>query len=449
MTSASVGAQQPAVKFAPDPSQLSKLDAEASFLGFAIRIPKDFEFTAMKDPLEGAMTCASMGQPRSDKTRPTIELTFITPPASEQKNVTLAFAVTEYLGSLKANRSPFVHSQIQSGEINGIPYKHGTWTGTIKSQKREMKGEFYIAKDRDMVIELICQDVVPGADSTIALMDASLRTFRKVSQRLYYSVQWPGHSQIWSMKPGGKDQLCLTPKSDTDYHPAVSPDGKMIAFTTHRTGVRSIWTMNVDGSNQRAITMGADAGQCVWSPEGDSLAFSSNRDGKYCIYTMKSHGSEVKKISEGPSDDWPSWASNDTVVYEAMKSSIWTVMITNSDGSGKPKALTDGKAHARWPNISPDGGYILYTAYADNTGRQCHVDLMKSDGSMKTPVTDGNNNERQPCWTADGGQILFHSDRQGRYEVYVMESDTLKPRRLAEANMDTQEITTAGRAYSP
>jgi Tol biopolymer transport system component len=68
---------------------------------------------------------------------------------------------------------------------------------------------------------------------------------------------------------------------------------------------------------------------------------------------------------------------------------------------------------------------------------------------MKTPVTDGNSNERQPSWTADGGQILFHSDRQGRYEVYVMESNILKPRRLAEANMDTQEITTAGRAYSP
>jgi len=442
-------AQPPAVKYTPDPAQLSKLDVESTILGFAIRVPKHFEFTAIQDAPEGALSFASLGPQRSDKTRATIQLTFIKPPESEQKNFALGDAVTAFTNSIKSNRTSFVESPIQSGVINGIPYKHATWTGNHKEFKREMKGEFYIAKDRDMVIELACQDVGPGADSTLPLMDACMRTFRKVSQRLYYSMQWPDHSQIWSMDPNGANRVCLTPKSDTDYHPAVSPDGKKIAFTTHRTGIRSIWTMNADGSNQRAITSDADAGQCAWSPDGAKLVFSSNRDGKYCIYTMNSDGTNVKKISDGPSDDWPSWASNDTIVYEGMMNSIWTVMLANSDGVGKPKPLTSPRSHARWPNISPDGGYILYTAYVDDTGRQCHINLMKSDGSMKTPLTDGKSNEKQPSWTADGGQILFHSDRQGRYEVYVMESEKLQPRRVAEANMDTQEITTAGRAYSP
>jgi TolB protein len=41
--------------------------------------------------------------------------------------------------------------------------------------------------------------------------------------------------------------------------PAWSPDGKKIAFLTDRTGRWEIWTMNADGSNQRALLPAATA----------------------------------------------------------------------------------------------------------------------------------------------------------------------------------------------
>jgi TolB protein len=348
--------------------------------------------------------------------------------------------------ALQAHRTNFVITPVDKGTINGIIYLHATWTGYQPEYHGKMQGGFYVAEDRDLVIELVYQDVLPGASQTVALLDSSLRTFRKVSQKVYYSSQWLEHAQVWSMNPDGSEKVCLTTRSDTDYHPAVSPDGKTVAFTTHRSGVRSIWLMNPDGSNQHALTDKLDAGLCSWSPDGERLTFSSNRDGKYCIYTMRKDGSEVKKITDGPSDDCPSWGANDYIVYEGMLDGIWRILQVEANGKGL-KPLTDDKAHARWPNISSDGGYILYTGYADKTGKSSHIYLMKSDGSMKTQLTKGEQSDREPCWTADGAQILFHSNRSGKYEVYSMESETLKPHQIAAETLDTREVTTAGRAY--
>jgi len=39
-----------------------------------------------------------------------------------------------------------------------------------------------------------------------------------------------------------------------DRHPSFSPDGSQIVFFSNRTGIRQLWIMNADGSNQRQLT---------------------------------------------------------------------------------------------------------------------------------------------------------------------------------------------------
>jgi WD40 repeat protein len=434
--------------FDPDITQLAKLEPEECALGFGLMQPKGFESAALPNAPEGERDTVWQGPPRADNTRPIMIISIRILPAEVRSSSSLENAFLSIVRDLKSHRTSFVQTATERGDIHGLTYMHATWSGMHPQMKRKMRGAFYVTKDRETIIQLSWQSVDIEPVSSDKLMDSSLRTFRKVSQRVYYSVQWPDHSQIWSMKPDGTDRICLTPKSDTDYNPAITQDGTLIAFTTHRSGVRSIWLMNPDGSNQHPLTEKLDAGLCAWSPDGKMLAFSSNRDGKYCIYTMRKDGTEIKKISDGPSDDCPSWASGESIVYEGMQNGVWRIMSVNADGSFS-KSLTDGSAHARWPSMSQDGLAIVYTAYGDKTGNRCHLQIMKNDGTMQTSITDGTQNDRQPSWTADGGQILFHSDRTGQYEVYVMESGKLIPRILTPNSKETQQATTAGRMYLP
>ena len=48
-----------------------------------------------------------------------------------------------------------------------------------------------------------------------------------------------------------------------DHHPSWSPDGSQILFSSNRGGMRQLWIMDADGSNQRQVTNFAFE---VWNP---------------------------------------------------------------------------------------------------------------------------------------------------------------------------------------
>lgn len=256
--------------------------------------------------------------------------------------------------------------------------------------------------------------------------------------RLFFSVQWPDHSQIYSMRPDGSDRVCLTPTSDTDHHPAVSPDGKTVAFTTLRDGVRAIYLMNPDGTNQRRLTHEGDAGLCAWSPDGKRLAFSSNRSGRYCIYVMNADGTDVHRLTEGPSEDCPVWSADGRrIAYEGRQNNIWRVYVLNANGTGLHQITTE-KWDNRWPQWSPDGRRIAYTSYEQGKG---DIYTMRPDGTRATDQTDNPAEDRQPAWA--GGRLLFHSDRAGRFDIFSVGLNSRDASRLTADPKDTAEVSVA------
>ena len=60
-------------------------------------------------------------------------------------------------------------------------------------------------------------------------------------------------------------KLKLTNNAGNNEHPTWSPDGKLIAFSSNRSGTYQIYIMRKDGSNVTRITQAGENTSPTWS----------------------------------------------------------------------------------------------------------------------------------------------------------------------------------------
>ncbi|RME69878.1 MAG: hypothetical protein D6784_17655, partial [Chloroflexi bacterium] len=84
------------------------------------------------------------------------------------------------------------------------------------------------------------------------------------------------------------------------YAPAVSPDGRQIAFMRQdSTGNWDIYRVRSDGSGLVRLTSHpARDGLPAWSPDGRSVAFVSQRDNSWAIYAINPDGTGLTRLAE-------------------------------------------------------------------------------------------------------------------------------------------------------
>ena len=107
--------------------------------------------------------------------------------------------------------------------------------------------------------------------------------------------------------------------SPTDQHgssdpPALSPDGKRIAYVAVRNGIPQVHVMDLDGSGQRQLTFRATpCGRVAWSPDGQRLAFVS-WTGKYPqLFVIPAAGGEPRQLTDLPGAvHWLAWQPTST-----------------------------------------------------------------------------------------------------------------------------------------
>jgi Tol biopolymer transport system component len=151
--------------------------------------------------------------------------------------------------------------------------------------------------------------------------------------------------------------------------PTLSPDGRRIAFSSNRGGVRQIWVADADGSNPIAATnfQGGLAGSPKWSPDGRTIVFDARPQGLADIYTISLDGGTPKRLTDNSAEDHvPSYSADGRWIYFASMRSGQRQLYRIPANGGDPVQITRQGGFVS--TASPDGRWIYYSKSGKASG---------------------------------------------------------------------------------
>jgi eukaryotic-like serine/threonine-protein kinase len=149
--------------------------------------------------------------------------------------------------------------------------------------------------------------------------------------------------------------------------PAVSPDGKRIAFAGVAEGTSSLWIRDLDSLITRILPGTEGAFDPFWSPDSRSIAFFANGRLKRIDLT----GGPALTIGDAPVGRGGAWSEQGVIVYTPT-ARAGLVQIPAMGGNSKVVTILDHSRHEdshRFPWFLPDGHRFLYTAMSLETGK--------------------------------------------------------------------------------
>ncbi len=250
--------------------------------------------------------------------------------------------------------------------------------------------------------------------------------------------------QLWDIGyPSGKPRR-LTNSLNGHLGVSITADGSSIV-TMERYVRSAIWVSpNLDPNDARQIMPSSgDTWGFSWTPDG-RIVYVSDQSGDPEVWIMESDGSKSKQLTNDRIVKFLPVASPDGkfIVYVVANGGGQLVRM---DMDGQNAITVFGSNTANNPDISPDGKWILFSAWVKS--REAIFRIPAEGGELERVAEFG---ATEPRYSPDGKQIAyFMRDEKGsketRLEIIPAEGGTV----LKRFDLPSETSTGRGPVWSP
>ncbi|NIM58803.1 MAG: tetratricopeptide repeat protein [Candidatus Aminicenantes bacterium] len=237
--------------------------------------------------------------------------------------------------------------------------------------------------------------------------------------------------------------------------PVFSPDGKMIAYVDTKNLGRAgggLWVIPASGGAPKLVANAGNASSPTWSPDGDMIAFLDLKSQQICTIPVGEDGAasgELVKIDipEGTGGimSLAGWTP-DNKIAAVFRSHTEFGLYTLPSTGGKAALVSHG-GYPGQPRWSPDGKRIFHTNELDEGSgdweRLSLAVVPAEGGKVKTIPIEFDEKMIKPSWgggndvSPDGKTIVFagksKKDTGWHWQIWTLPVDGGKPKQLTQA----------------
>jgi eukaryotic-like serine/threonine-protein kinase len=219
--------------------------------------------------------------------------------------------------------------------------------------------------------------------------------------------------------------------------PAISPDGRTLAFVAGPPGKRRLYVRQIEGGRAIPLTepgVAESQRRPDWSPDGSRIVFQAGQQGfgvrpavrAGALYTIPVLGGTPTLLLPphgGGIAMTPAWSPDGSQIAYCSEDGIY--LIPASGGSPRRVLESPRAVHSvRW---SPDATRLAYVAGGadfvlgeDQLGNTetSAIHIVTVATGVNRRITDGQWLDVSPVWTRDGRGLLFVSNRRGGRDVF-------------------------------
>ncbi|MFF0771859.1 S9 family peptidase [Nonomuraea wenchangensis] len=239
---------------------------------------------------------------------------------------------------------------------------------------------------------------------------------------------------------------------------ALSPDGRLVAYSSHASGHYDLWVVPIAGGEPRRVA-GFDnrtVRQFAWTPSGSQLVFTADENGdeQFRIYMVALQGGEPSEVSSGPDcqrilAESPFDPTGRFLAYTANdRDPAAQDLIVHDLTTGELRRFTPPEGVAfEAVSLSPNGRWLLSTGFRSNTDIAVYLTDLDDPDAKPVCVTSalGEGVFEPGAWASDSSGFHLLTDHWSEFTAaafYDLEAKSLHA--IAAPNWDVETLDVAG-----
>jgi Tol biopolymer transport system component/tRNA A-37 threonylcarbamoyl transferase component Bud32 len=257
----------------------------------------------------------------------------------------------------------------------------------------------------------------------------------------------------------------LTRSAGLEVDPAISPDGREVAFVAGAFGRMRLYLQDTQGRSAAELAPDLDEDQRSprWSADGRNVFFTYGSSAEGSIRAVSRSGGAVAELADDGS----------TIHFAEMRDSVTAVgfdsglLLRFDVRTREPEYIVADRVgpDPHSPKVSPDGRLVAFVdrnaawQLAANYAPSSVIVVPMQEGDVETveissgsfpkwngipvAVTDSVSMNFSPVWLPDSRHLLFVSDRDGSRDIYMQRVNS-----AGEADGTASRITVGADAHS-